>query len=52
MSPEIAWRHFLGAAAAGSSELRAAESADVWMFGAVMFELLSGVPVIPSLLCR
>ena len=46
MSPEMARRYFLGAVDAGRIELRAAESADVWMLGAVMFELLSGVQVI------
>ena len=51
MPPEVAQRHFLGPA--GSRDgLLARPSCDVWMLGAVMFELLSGVQVIASLFAR
>ena len=49
MPPEAAQSHLLGPKFnAGRKELEAHESADVWAIGAVLFELLSAVPLFPS----
>jgi serine/threonine protein kinase len=47
MPPEVAQRHFLGNEA-GGIELRADASCDIWMLGAVLFEMVSGVQLLPS----